>query len=31
MGAIIIAMCCDATESIIVRRTECFKKLSTAA
>ena len=31
MGAIIIAVCCDATESIIVRRTGCFKKLDTAA
>ena len=31
MGAIIIAVCCDATESIIVQRTGCFKKLDTAA
>ena len=31
MGAIIIAVCCDATESVIVRRTGCFKKLDTAA
>ena len=31
MGAIRIAVCCDATESIIVRRTGCFKKLDAAA
>ena len=30
MGAIRIAVCCDATKSIIVRRTRCFKKLDTA-
>ena len=29
MGTIIIAIYCDATKSIIVRRTGCFKKLDT--